>query len=692
MLSLVSTAAIAEVNRTVIEREGSVVQVQLDSTAGGTYILRDDQGRPCASGQYPAGTSTLRFDKVAAPTDISFEVRPAGGSTPQVTGYPAEVNISTLEKPDRSSIIYQLPVRTYLGRGNGSTNTGSLDALTEARLREIKELGVDYLWVTGVLEYAARNQTDPDVVKGDAGSYYAIYDNWDVAEDIGGLAEFEALIDRAHDVGLRILIDFVGNHTARVHRTDVLCKQHLDFGRNDRTDVSFDQGNNYYYISGESFIPPDQPGAQGADGVFDTDIFQQGVQLEYPARVTGNDIITHAPQIYDWFETVKLNYGFDIASRTKHYDPRPKTWDQMLDVAKYWVEKGVDGFRCDYAHAVPLEYWRFMAENLRQINPDVFLLAEAYETDARMGIPGFSYQALLDAGFDSVYNSEMYWGMHNTVNQPGRFSEVNPMRMPLMRREVVEQGYQFTHYMENHDEVRLASRHFARWIGEREERARIGLAMTAYLGLLPGHVMIHGGQELQEDATIFGGYAGDNGRTSIFDYIYQSQTRTWIYRTRPEWMVRFRDRYKNLLSLKKEVPFRNPHSNTYPTYIDLEGPNARKEQSNWIASYIRYDGTDSYLVVFNSDSFTAHPATIHFTARDGQDSHGALRAINVENNDKRYRFLELFSRPGFEPSDPNIAGEGIPGWALYRSGDIPSGLYLGDVPAGTTLVFKILEQ
>src|SRR5690606_34426270 len=134
----------------------------------------------------------------------------------------------------------------------------------------------------------------------------------------------------------------------------------------------------------------------------------------------------------DWFETAKLNYGFDITTRTKHYSPRPKTWDQMLDVARYWVEKGVDGLRCDFAHSVPIEFWQYLAEGLRAVNPNVFLLAEAYESDARMRIPGFSYQALLAAGFDSVYNSEMYWGLHNGVNQPGHIRDVNPTRMPLM--------------------------------------------------------------------------------------------------------------------------------------------------------------------------------------------------------------------------------------------------------------------
>lgn len=684
-VSLVTTHAYADVD---VRRSGSQLDLAWGSNAEGSWELFDDSGALCASGPVRVGDNAASFDKLAAPVDLLLKLN-LNGQESAVFNIAGDRRLSPLTKPAGAARIYQVPVRTYAARGSGRQLTGQFNDLTAERLIEIRDLGVDYLWLTGVLEHASRLQTDPDVVKGEAGSYYAIYDNWDVSSQAGTLADFEGLIGRAHAAGLRVIIDFVANHTARMHRTDVVCKQHLDFGRQDRTDAFFARDNNYYYIPNHSFTPPTQNGVDGADGVFDSDIYTPGVQLESPARVTGNDIMSAAPQSYDWFETVKLNYGFDIQTRQAHYNPRPRTWTQMLDVAQYWVEKGVDGFRVDFAHAIPIEFWRYFATELRRVQPEVFLLAEAYESDQRMKLPGFSYRAMLEAGFDSVYNSEMYWAMHNQVVRPGTMRSANPSRSPAMAAGIVQRGFLFTHYMENHDEMRVASRHFAPWVGDRQQRGAIGLAYSAYLGLMPGHLMLHGGQELQEDATIFGGYAGDNGRTSIFDFVYQAQTRTWLYGNRPAWMTAFRARYQDLLALKIRPAFAKAHSFSSPSFIDLDGANWYKEETNWIASYVRYDGDEAYLVVANGDPFVAHRATIHFTSQENQDPLGVLQALGITNNDARYKFTEIFSRPGFSPTEPTLPGAGVPGWLLFKPGNVPSGLHLGDVPPATTYVFKI---
>lgn len=685
--TLISAPAFA--NDPTIDRQGSKLRVTWQSDEAGNWELVAGDGNVCASGRYSQGDNQISLDKVAAPTDMQLRLTSIDGAdhAPFEFAVPGIKRLSRLTKPTRASIIYQVPVRTYLAKGNGAAQTGKLNDLTAARLAEIRDLGADYLWLTGVLEHVARSQTDPDVVKGDAGSYYAIYDNWDVSDELGTLADFEALVDRAHAAGLRILVDFVANHTARMHRTDVACKQHMDFGRGDRTDREFDRDNNYYYMPGTTFTPPAQA-AQGTDGVFDTDIFAQGVQLEQPARVTGNDIVSPNPPVGDWFETVKLNYGWDLRHRRANYDPRPRTWNQMIDVAKYWVEKGVDGFRVDYAHAVPIEFWRTFASELKKVQPEVFLLAEAYEGDLRMRLPGFSYYAMLDAGFDSVYDSEMYWKMHGQVERPGDMASAAPFRSPAFQGNVVDRGFMFTHYMENHDEQRVASRNFAQWL-ERPDRADLGLAYSAYLGLLPGHFLIHGGQEVQEDASVFGPYAGDNGKTSIFDYIYQSQTRLWVNGTRPQWMVDFRRRYQDLLELKRRPAFSAVHKTSAPSLVDLYGANFAKDQAKWINSYVRYSGNDRYLVVTNGDPFVAHAATIHLTVRDDEDTFGALRALGIENGDRRYVFTEVFSRKNWIPHDPAVPGDGMPGKALHKAGGVPSGLFLGDVPPRTTYVFKV---
>jgi glycosidase len=689
-LALVGLPAFAAESPRVL-RNGSRLTIEATSPGAGSWALRTADGHPCLAGALRAGDNRIVLPKVAAPTELILSLEATDGQrSAQEVRIPGDRRLSPLGKPQGAAVLYQLPLRTYAARGDGVAQTGRMADLTAERLAEIKELGVDYLWLTGVLEHAARSQTDADVVKGDAGSYYAIYDKWDVASSVGSLADFEALIERAHAVGLRVMIDFVANHTARKHRTDVGCKAHLDFGVGDRTDRRFDPDNNYYYIEGSSFVPPTRADQGGLDGVFDSDFFLPGVQLEAPARVTGNDVVSASPSSRDWFETAKLNYGFDLAARTAHYTPRPRTWTQMADVARYWVEKGVDGLRVDFAHAVPIEFWRFFAAELRRVQPQVFLLAEAYETDERMRLPGFSYHAMLDAGFDSVYHSEMYWGLRGQVLRPGNMRSTNPMRAPAMQPNILQRGFMFTSYMENHDEVRLASSHFAPGIDDRGRRAELGLALTAYVALLPGHIMLQGGQELQEDAAVFGGYAGDDGKTSIFDFVHQSQTRTWIHGDRPEWMRSFRDKYKRLLALKRRDAFRKRHAAEGPSYIDLEGVNGYKDEAKWIASYVRFDGRDAYLVVTNGDPYESHVATVHFTREANRDTLGVLSALGIVNEGRaRYRFREVFARPDWVPADPAVAGEGLPGAVLYQPGNVPSGLYLGSIPAATTYVFKI---
>ena len=689
-----TVAPLARAEATHVSRQGSTLDVVWNAAELGAWELRDAAGHTCASGGLNQGDNRVSLAKISSPDDLTLVARSASGGVVESLAIPGTVNLSPLQKPDRAVRIYQIPIRTYFARGNGADLTGKIDDLTVERLEEIKNFGVDYIWVTGVLEHASRAQTDPDVVKGEAGSYYAIYDNWDVAAEIGTMDDFERLIDRAHAAGLRILVDFVANHTARFHRTDVACKEQIDFGANDDTSASFWSNNNYYYIPGQ-FVPPAQPNIAGADGVFDTDVFTPGIQPESPARVTGNNIMSATPQVYDWFETVKLNYGYDIASQSAHYDPRPRTWDQMIDVAKYWTKKGVDGFRVDFAHAVPIEFWRAFAAELKAVQPNVFLLAEAYEADQGMKLPGFSYRAMLDAGFDSIYNSENFWAMGAQAARPGTMRAANPTRMPAMSGDIVSRGYRFTNYMENHDEIRVASRYFAPWVNDRHQRAMLGLAYTAYLGLMPANILIHGGQEFEEDAGVFGPYAGDNGRTSIFDFIYQAQTRSWLTGDRPAAVADVHDHYKTLLNLKALAPFSAIHSVDAPSFIDMDGTNWYKDESKWIASYVRFAAGEAYLVVTNSDPFGGHATTVHFTSQENGDSLGALQALDVENrDDARYRFEEIFSRPGFVPHDPNIdysGGDGTPGSVLFRPGSVPSGLFLGEIPPATTFVFKITK-
>jgi glycosidase len=596
---------------------------------------------------------------------------------------------SPMPRPDHYVTIYQAPVRTYLATGMGKDSTGKLASFTSDRLAEIAQLGADYVWLTGAARSASPDDTDVRVVKGDAGSYFAINDNWDVNPQLGTMDDFTALVARAHAAGLRVMIDLVVNHTARKHHTHVACKADLDFGVQDQTNQFFARDNNYFYIQNETFVPPSQSGAAGADGIRDSEPFTSGSQIERPARVTGNNVASAQPKITDWYETAKLNYGYDFTTNTTVYSPRPRTWDQMLDVALYWVDKGVDGFRIDMAHAVPLEFWRYFVGSLRAVQPNVFLVAEAYEQDEVMKAPGFTYEGLLGAGVDTIFNMEFYQRLAEQGQQTGRMPDARLSGTPALRPTVLANGYVFTNFLENHDQVRVASGAFAPQVGDKTKRGRLGLALSAYAALMPAHFLIQGGQEVLEDGSIYGPFSGDNGKTSIFDFVYQSETRKWLSGDRPQDVVAFREAYQALLTLRRQTPFSLPHSAAAPSFVDLYEANWMMQQSDWVASYLRYDAQGAYLVVTNSDPLNGHEVTIHFTPTKDQDPLGALAAAGIQNSASRYRFTEVLSRPGWVPLDPSQATDSLPGSALYSSGGVPSGLYLGTVPAATTYVFWI---
>lgn len=664
----------------MIERTPSALRVTLDTAPAPSWELRTASGHLCARGGQEA---VINVAKIASDEDLRLDLKDG-----QVIDIPAHNKLSSLPKAVGDAVIYQVPVRTYFAKGAGKSETGRLEHFTDEVLHDIKEMGVDYLWMTGLLEALSPDNSDVDVVKGDAGSYYAVTDNWDISSQVGTLDDFDRFVDRAHAAGLRVLMDLVVNHTARVHRTDIACKGDIDFGKGDDVNEFFANGNNYFHLPGTSFQPP-APGGRPGDGVFDTDIFTPGVQLESPALVTGNNVTSSQPRTSDWFETVKLNYGFDFTTGRTFYTPRPRTWDQMLDVARYWVDKGADGFRIDMAHAVPVEFYRYLTTELRRVNPSVFFIAEAYEADTGLRSPGFSYDALFNAGIDSVFNKEFYDRLREQGSSPGRFYGARLADSPALRPSLLSAGRTFTNFLENHDEIRVASRYFSDTVSTREQRANMGYALSSYAALMPAHFLFQGGQELGEDANIVGPFGGDNGRTSIFDFVYQSETRRWLQGIRSGYAGELRNRYSAMLHLKKQVPFNLPHTAAAPTFADLHEANWSSQQSYWIGSYVRWSHGEGYLVVTNSDPVNAHDATIHFTYARGADPIGAMSALGIADDATRWRFTEVLGRSGWQPHDPNIPGDGVPGWVLYKTAGVPSGLYLGEIPPASTYVFKI---
>ncbi len=433
-------------------------------------------------------------------------------------------------------VIYQLMVRTFGNTNETRKINGTLSEngcgkfahITPAALASIKQLGFTHIWLTGVLEQASgtaypnRPADDPDILKGIAGSPYAIKDYFDVCPDYAmvpekRLEEFKALLGRCKDAGFKVIIDFVPNHVARSYESDI--RPELSFGKDDDKSAFFKRDNHFYYLQ------PDQPGGgpplrlpsvgDGCDGKFLP-------ETEF-GRVTGNNVVSWAPAIGDWYETVKLNYGHDFTtgrdtSQLTTSSDVPKTWTTMDEILGYWQKMGVDGFRVDMAHMVPMEFWRWAVKSSRDRDPKVFFFAEAYNDDPAKLTEGHVLDELLKAGFDAVYDDPSYDSLE-AIYESGKWAnDLDPLTF------IGDRFHHSLRYAENHDEVRLASPQ--KWGGNG---MKVGKPVSAVLFAMGrGPVMIYNGQETGEPALGVEGFGGDDARTSIFDYWAMPEFCKWV--------------------------------------------------------------------------------------------------------------------------------------------------------------------
>ncbi|MCX8491369.1 MAG: alpha-amylase family glycosyl hydrolase, partial [Cyclobacteriaceae bacterium] len=365
-------------------------------------------------------------------------------------------------------IIYQMMTRLFANTSTTNkpygtiqeNGVGKMNEITEAALAGIKELGITHVWYTGVIEHALLTDytefgiplDDADVVKGRAGSPYAIKDYYDINPDLAvnvknRMQEFEQLVERTHQAQMKVIIDFVPNHVARTYKSDARPEGTKDLGEDDDKTVSFKPTNNFYYLPGQSFEPPADYNSLGPN-VFPT---KDKKYTEMPAKVTGNDQFTATPGINEWFETVKLNYGVDIQNNRKPYfDPIPDTWNKMKDILVFWANKKVDGFRCDMTEMVPVEFWHWAIPQVKAINPDIIFVAEIYNPN--------EYQNYLNNGrFDFLYDKvQLYDTLRLLVNQ-----HAHAVGIPHIQESLKAVNHQMLHFLENHDEQRIASPAFA---------------------------------------------------------------------------------------------------------------------------------------------------------------------------------------------------------------------------------------
>lgn len=411
-------------------------------------------------------------------------------------------------------VIYQMLPRLYTnycpnpipGAPITKNGCGKLNLITNAIIRDIASLGVTHIWYTGIIEHAhdadytryGIRRDNPHIVKGRAGSPYAITDYYDIDPDLAEhvptrMAEFEALVHRTHDAGLKIIIDFVPNHVGRQYHSDAASDDIKGLGDGDNKEMFFSPNNNFYYITRQQFAPQGvNLGEPGTDDAY----------IEFPARASGNDCYTAFPSRNDWYDTVKLNYGVDPWNGSKHFRPIPDTWHKMLDIMMFWAGKGIDGMRCDMAHMVPAEFWNWAIAQVKHRYPHIIFIAEIYDV-------ALYRQYIHYCGFDYLYDKvTLYDTLRNIVTGSG----TSAAALTGCWQTVDDIRDHMLHFLENHDEQRYASPQFAGCAGT------VLPALVVSATFDRGAMMIYMGQELGEQALDAEGYSVQDGRTTIFDY------------------------------------------------------------------------------------------------------------------------------------------------------------------------------
>ena len=493
-------------------------------------------------------------------------------------------------------IIYQVLPRLFGNRKTenkfkGTINengSGKFNYFTNRALSEIKKMGYSHVWYTGVIAHAS--QTDytlhgipkqyPEIIKGVAGSPYAIRDYYDVDPDLAvnvgnRMKEFENLVTRTHKNGMDVIIDFVPNHVARDYKSIMKPADVSEFGANDNTSHRFSPANNYYYITDReldmSLLPVNHEDIEYA---------------EKPAKATGNDCFTHKPTEFDWYETVKLNYGVDYQNRyATHFDPIPDTWVKMENILLFWAEKKVDGFRCDMAEMVPIEFWNWVIPRIKNKFPHVLFIAEIYNKNA--------YKRFIEEGyFDYLYDKV---GLYDVVRDVAcGYRPSSDITYTL--NEVGDIQHHMLNFLENHDEQRIASNYF---LGN-PQKGIAAMILTACVNTNP--IMVYSGQELGEQGMDEEGFSGKDGRTTIFDYWSLDKISRWNNKGKWDESLltneekELRSIYSSLLNLCNQES-----AISKGKFYDLMSANYGNDEFNSTKKYafLRGDGDNLLLIVVN---------------------------------------------------------------------------------------------
>jgi len=482
---------------------------------------------------------------------------------------------------NKKTIIYQLlprlftnPTENCIPNGTIEENgVGKMNDITPKVLNSINKLGITHIWYTGIIEHAQKTNyskygivpDNPYIVKGNAGSPYAIKDYYDVDPDLSvnvakRIDEFENLIKRTHDANMKVIIDFVPNHVARQYNSDSKPVGIEDLGVGDDNTYFFKQSNNFYYIPRQQFAPNVDLG-EGPDEYH-----------EFPAKATGNDCFSAFPGINDWYETVKLNYGVDYGDGSRNFDPIPNTWFKMLHILRFWASKGIDGFRCDMAHMVPLEFWQWAISNVKKTYPEIIFIAEIYDTSLYRDF-------IYIGGFDYLYDKVTLYDTLRAV----QCSNYSAAQITNCWQTVEGINGNMLNFLENHDEQRFASTQYA------GDAAIVIPSLIVSSMINTGPMMIYAGQELGEPAADAEGYSGLDGRTTIFDYWSIPTLRRWynngncdekLLTSREVWLRNIYSKILNICNQEKAISngnffdlmyvnYDNPSLNPHDHYVFL---------------------------------------------------------------------------------------------------------------------------
>ena len=292
------------------------------------------------------------------------------------------------------SVVYEMNIRQYSPEG---TFAGA-----QAQLPRLKDLGVDILWLMPMYEIGVEGR------KGTMGSYYAIKNYKAVNPEFGTMEDFQNLLDAAHELGFKVILDWVANQTA-------------------------------------------------PDNVW---------MYEKPAEFYERDAQGNAIWEYDWTDTRSLNYE------------NQEVWWAQADAMRFWLDKGVDGFRCDAAGDVPAEFWYGILPQMKADYPGIYLLAEAERDNLANSLETF------DANYA--------WELHHLLNSLAKGAKTVKDLQDYVARDAArfpKEAFRLM-FTSNHDENSWAGTEF-----EREGAAANACAVLCFT-LPNGQPLIYTGQEI----------------------------------------------------------------------------------------------------------------------------------------------------------------------------------------------------